>query len=255
MADTNFRIGQFRRDQIANWDTQNTPLTKGTGPSDFYDIQYLENPNIIDTKFYDFNIVCNGSVGETAFSIDNTFYIKFAVPKIQGREQDYIIELRNDSENEAIIQELKEIHVDPASGSKDTEYTYFSFIFTPNNTYRKLCFRLQRIGQDYREDEENRLKPKIEIKTLKKIGNIITYLQSNNINQYPNLESFKKIGIQGPPGLMFSVNGEEMVINRTGIYELYHEDILITFLGFLPEIADFPQDINGKDFFILDFRY
>jgi hypothetical protein len=46
---------------------------------------------------------------------------------------------------------------------------------------------------------------------------------------------------------MFTINGEEMIIGRTGIYELYHPDILINYLGFVTYSDD--------DFFIVDYQY
>jgi len=40
----------------------------------------------------------------------------------------------------------------------------------------------------------------------------------------------QKIGIQGQPGLMLNINGEEIRVGRTGIYEML-DDLEITFLG------------------------
>ena len=56
----------------------------------------------------------------------------------------------------------------------------------------------------------------------------------------------KQIGIQGPPGLLMSINGEEIRIGRSGLYEITY-GINTTFIGFIVE-AD-------EKYFILDYQY
>jgi hypothetical protein len=61
------------------------------------------------------------------------------------------------------------------------------------------------------------------------------------------------MGIQGPTGLLFSMNGEEIRIGKSGIYEV--QDFPIENLGFvIKDTSPVPYQ-DGKDFFIMDFQY
>ena len=51
---------------------------------------------------------------------------------------------------------------------------------------------------------------------------------------------------------MMCINGEEIRIGRTGIYEL-NNGITVQYIGFIVKESDFTQD--GKDYFIMDFQY
>jgi hypothetical protein len=127
--------------------------------------------------------------------------------------------------------------------ANDDSYVTFELIFTPNgNNYNQLVFLLARTAYDYRV--ESRIM-EVEIEEFSTINNIIA--------DYLPCDELKKIGIQGPPGLMFVLNGEEFQLGRTGIYELCNDEIVVTYLGFV--INDSKQTTDGKDFFILDYRY
>ena len=62
----------------------------------------------------------------------------------------------------------------------------------------------------------------------------------------------KKIGIQGRPNLLFSINGEEMRLNKTGIYEISYDRIDVNHIGFI--VKD-PQNANIDSSIILDYTY
>ena len=52
---------------------------------------------------------------------------------------------------------------------------------------------------------------------------------------------------------MFVLDGEEIRIGRTGVYELYNDNIEISYIGFIIKDSLFTQ--SGKDFFVMDFKY
>ena len=56
-------------------------------------------------------------------------------------------------------------------------------------------------------------------------------LGANLVNFYGGAKQFNKLGIQAPPGTKAVINGKEIMVGRTGIYEL-DEDIAITTLRF-----------------------
>ena len=49
-----------------------------------------------------------------------------------------------------------------------------------------------------------------------------------------NKGTLKQIGVQGPPGLLMSINGEPIRIGRSGLYEI-NNGINTTFIGFIVE--------------------
>ena len=51
---------------------------------------------------------------------------------------------------------------------------------------------------------------------------------------------------------MMCINGEEIHIGRSGVYELYF-NISVDFLGFVIKKSSQTQD--GLDYFILDYQY
>ena len=69
----------------------------------------------------------------------------------------------------------------------------------------------------------------------------------------PGVSKIHQLGLQGPPGLLFSVNGEELRIGKSGIYEL--KDITVTKLGFVIKNTSPIPFADGKDYFILDYYY
>ena len=74
---------------------------------------------------------------------------------------------------------------------------------------------------------------------------------SDNLNNTTSLvfenKSWVKLGIQAPPGTQWEINSKQILIGRTGIYEL-DDDIEINTLKLLSEI-DKAHDI------IIDFAY
>lgn len=82
------------------------------------------------------------------------------------------------------------------------------------------------------------------------------YLMTNIIDILTStygLTELIRIGIQGPTGLMMSINGEQIKIGKTGIYELNDINIKITYLGFA--LKENALNVDGYDNFILDFEY
>ena len=70
---------------------------------------------------------------------------------------------------------------------------------------------------------------------------------------FVSLQYIKKMGLQGPPGFMFSMNGEEIHIGKSGMYEV--EGINISNLSFvIKNISPIPYEDN-LDYFIMDFLY
>lgn len=169
---------------------------------------------------------------------EESYYIKFMVYQKTDFDQYFDIILKNKTTGDtSITQRVKTYKT--IAGKSNNKIAY-EFVFTPNSTYNQIVFRLQRIDFDYSLSREMN----IEVVELCRVTNIVdTSLKV----KHPELVYLKKIGVQGPTGMMFVLNGEEIKIGRTGIYELYSDLIQITFLGFILK--------NDKTFFTVDYQY
>ena len=230
---SNSKIGQLRRNQITSYFTNLN-----------YSLDLLVNENsIID--FYDPYIQVTGvNVVTSVYS----YYLRFEVKQLTNSVQDFVIKLKNSELETDNSQNIRSFSV-----KQGTESTVFELIFNPSGTYNEIIFELERAILDFNTtDDQGRAGRIMDIKILDFyiINNIVSdYLSVT----YSGLTTLKKIGIQGPPGLLFVIDGEEIKVGRTGIYELNIDGITVSYLGFI--IKDSPQTPDGKDFFIMDFKY
>ena len=133
-------------------------------------------------------------------------------------------------------------------------YTECELVFTPNDKiYNAIVFEKARANAsdtnsiELVQDNENNKFTKIQ---LKKLVNIINILKE----KYSNFSHIKQLGIQGPSGFIFSMNGEEFYIGKTGIYEV--SDVNISNLSFVVDEKRIQEDDRKeKGFFIMDFKY
>jgi hypothetical protein len=126
-----------------------------------------------------------------------------------------------------------ETFVIPAGENQTFNY---EIIFIPDMAYKEIVLELQRESYDFQVEDGR----KINIKNivLNTINNILNNITRNLI--------IRKIGIQGPTGLTFIIDGEVVRIGRSGIYELYHDSLTISFIGVI---------LNEGDSFIMDYKY
>ncbi|AXF52529.1 MAG: carbohydrate binding domain protein [Caudoviricetes sp.] len=217
-----YQIGQVTKNQISSY------LTNITYRKD------LVNTEDTIIAFQNPRLVLSGS---NVLSSMYTYYLSFKVRQNATYAQDFTVKLKSDAENtEVPFQDIKKFNV-----KKGNSYSTFEFVFTPNSTFNQVIFELQRLNIDFTGTSRVL---NIEITNFSRVNNIISdYL----IPKYSGLSNLKKIGIQGKPGLLFTINGEEIRVGRSGIYELYHKDITISYLGFVA--------IDDDNHFILDFKY
>lgn len=85
-------------------------------------------------------------------------------------------------------------------------------IFTPSAEYNTLLFQLSRTaGEDLKY-------PVILYEDVKMLNNQIT-------------ETYNKIGIQSHPGLLTCINGEKIIVGRSGLYEIKNGIISVNFFA------------------------
>lgn len=226
-------FGQFRRKQV---DSYLTSLT--------YNLITAQVESNLST-----GVFFNEKIAELDLnSIDENgkqkgYYMKFKIYKQETSNQIITIKLINTDKNIDNVQKIKTLSLNAGLA---TEYMTFEMIIAPNSNYNQICFELTRTSEDFSQVNEDGTYGRtinIEIDNLSSIYNIINYLN-------PSIEGkgkLKQIGVQGPSGMLMCINGEEIRIGRTGIYEINY-GIAINSIGFVVE----PND--GKNF-LMDYQY
>lgn len=228
-----YQIGQLRRNQINSYSTalsyRQDLIRNENSIIDFYDqCMYLSGANIVSSIY--------------------SYYLKFEVTQLPEVIQEFSIKLQSDEVTVDNIQNIRSFVVKQGLGT-----TTFELIFTPNSNYNQIIFELKRMALDFYTDNGDGTSGRIMNIKILQFDRVINVISSYLAKNFPGMTSLKKIGIQGPPGLLFCIDGEEIRIGRSGIYELYNEDITISYIGFIIKDSLFTQD--GKDFFIMDFKY
>ena len=232
-----YKFGQFRKSQLSSYLT----------PLDYsLDDLRVESSLSKGVVFIDKGIDLEGSNVLQALTSDGkqrSYYLRFKIFK-QETIQKITIRLINTTKTQDNVQTIENIEV-PVG--EITDYDIFELVISPNDnhTYNQIYFELNRELIDY-----NTLKPDgtygremhIEVDRLDEIYNVINFLQTS----IENKGKLKQIGVQGPPGLLMSINGEAIRIGRSGLYEI-NNGINTTFIGFIVE-AD-------EKYFILDYQY
>ena len=223
----NYSLGQFRKtntdsymDQILNYRMTEIKTTKEDSEAIIFIDQGL-------------------SLSKAPLEEKHNYYLHFRVHK-GNRPQIISLKLKNENEVDGDIQELYTYEIE-AGDYKET--VPIDLLITPVNNFNQLVFELQRVSADYRmenPDGTHGRKTDIEIIYLGEMKNLLDLMNTNKI---------LKMGIQGPSGLMMCINGEEIHIGRSGIYEMIY-DVPIYFLGIV--IEDPKKDDN---YFIIDYQY
>lgn len=242
-----YNIGQFRRTSnlddyyeniIAN-DIQIEQFSKERMSENNLQI-FFENP------YYDFS-----NINKT-LNKQNYYYLKFSVKKLNSN-QNFYLKLKNFSNNELEEEEenqqiIANFDVPKKFLQTDNEWATFEIIIVPNKSYKQLYWDLTRtLLEDYKTD--------FNIQTNEE--NVIGRKMNVIINQFAiikniveDINKIVKIGIQGPPSFLMCINGEQIRIGKTGIFEINEDDFIISFIGFIPKIKN-----NVLEYFIMDYEY
>lgn len=236
-----YNIGQFRR-------TSNINDYYEDISNDFV-IQYfqerlneLTSTVFFENAYYDFSNTGN------KMNKQNYYYLNFSVKKMNSI-QNFYLKLKNltqsdddfSDNNEQIIAEFTV----PQSTIED-DWTNFEIIIAPNKTYGQLYWDLRRtISNDYLSASDMQVEGAIGRKMTIVINQFAIIK-----NIVKDINKIVKIGVQGPPSLLMCINGEQIRIGKTGIFEINEDNISISFVGFVPKVK------NGiLEYFIMDYEY
>ena len=229
-----FQFGQFRRSQL---DSFLTPLK--------YKLEQAKIKSTISTAvtFVDNVISLTDALKPTEQDgiRAKNYYIRFRIYK-KANPQTIRIKLINTNKQTDNIQNLRTIVVD---AGRETEYNTYEIVIPPNNNYNQIKFELQRELEDYNKKNSDGTHGricKIEVIRLDEIYNVIDYLTT-----IINKSALLQIGVQSAPGLLMCINGEEIRVGRSGLYEILN-GYKVTFIGFIVEP-------NDNKHFMLDYQY
>ncbi len=225
-----FNFGQFRKSSIGAGTEFLNSLSFNV-----IDIQ-SDATDSSEVSFRDKAIVLKG---ESKFNNSLNYYLRLKIKK-QTTIQNITVRLRN--AESTLYQYVNEYMIPVSKAGED--YVIIDLVIAPNSSYDRVELILQRTLEDYREEARQIV-----------LDSIATFVGSfyNIINAIFNQtgQALTKIGIQGPSGLLMCINGQEIRIGPSGIYEI-NNDYRVLFIGFaiLPEEKD-----SDKTYFILDYQY
>ena len=236
-----YNIGQFRR-------TSNIEDYYEDISSDFV-IQYFQErlSELTSTVFFE-NAYYDFSNTGSKMNKQNYYYLNFSVKKMNSI-QNFYLKLKNltqsdddfSDSNEQIIAEFTV----PQSTIED-DWTNFEIIIAPNKTYGQLYWDLRRtISNDYLSTSDMQVEGAIGRKMTIVINQFAIIK-----NIVKDINKIVKIGVQGPPSLLMCINGEQIRIGKTGIFEINEDNVSISFVGFIPKIKN-----NILEYFIMDYEY
>lgn len=199
-------VGQYNHNNASSDDASFiTPITTGTvsrysgsggaGSLEAFADECITNLSLVSSNYYYFRCQIK----------------RMSMPQI------FSIKLINYNDN-AVEQFIKQITV---QGGDREEWVNIDFVFHPLVSFDTILFQLQRTSEDYQGVTRY---PKIAYQQLGYINNIINSKVGNGV-------SLLKIGVQSHPGLAMCVNGEEIHISRTGIFEVKNGIIPVTFFS------------------------
>ena len=204
------------------------------------DIQ-TPSPLLRDEEYFkDKSFLINNS-----FNFQNNYYVKLQIKRTLVYDQNFQIILKNDNETTA-QQFIKNFFVPKLEEDEEINKTVVvELVFNPIVNFDRLILKLTRITNDYTlaNDTNGWMGRVIEL------GDCVCYTINNllKLSFFNGISELTKIGIQGSSGLLMCINGEEIRVGPSGIYQIKN-GYKITFIGFV--LID-----GSNDYFLLDYQY
>lgn len=152
----------------------------------------------------------------STLSSNNHYYFHGKIKRMLS-DQEFEIKLVN-FDDSSLDQFIKNVTV---TGGNENEWVDIEFTFTPFVTFDTILFYLKRTAEDSLTGARI---PIIIYEELSIINNVIP-------KKIRPDTALIKIGVQGRPGALMCINGEEIRICRTGIYEIKNGVILVDFFS------------------------
>lgn len=254
------QIGQIRKNASG---TYLSPLSKYS--SSVY-ISWYDNGKV----FEDYALHLGTEANPQPFRAKTTYYLRFSATRqdsnlqpayggeisnfdfslVLYQERGTIREASHTGEKTQTIE--KSLNLGPYQEGVNSRTKEFTIVFTPNEDYNFLCFKLGRIGYDYIIEARNPFiyeGPGDPDNTLDFDDNGDVCVVNSILDV--GVAAVDKIGIQSRPGALFCVNREPIRLGRSGVYEI-NNGTQISFVGVMAPNGDDTTKIQD---FILDYAY
>lgn len=238
-----YKFGQIRRNQI---ETFLTPIP--------FELKYEEQPSVLSEAivFNEVMLNCNLSNVDSTKTKKRNYFLRVKMYRDPIEEMLITIILqKQDGTEEDKTQNLGTVKVAKGKGENaPLEFDIFDIVIPPNAEYDQIWFKVNRTLTDYQmSNTDGKTAGKIlrintEELLLAEINNVIDVLNP----AIENKGRLKQIGVQSAPGLQMCIDGEQIRVGRSGIYEI-NNGVNVQFLGFIIE-----PDNDGK-YFLLDYQY
>lgn len=238
-----YKIGQLRKNQIASYGTlMQLPTSAISGSLNF-------SVNNKSTTLYYINSVEN-------FKKDNNYYIRFnfTTGASEGQKVMLLCSIFGRDKKQPVkyfsgIQKYKTVIDKDGKETKEAIPFTCEMVFTPNdNVYNKVT--LERVNSSFSisiDSSKNNITNTYNNIELQELINVLPRLNDGGVS------IIRKIGIQAPTGFMFMLNGEELHVGKSGIYEV--EDVNVKNIGFAIKKNQSMPYPDKEDFFIMDYLY
>ena len=173
-------------------------------------------------------------VFHTSVSSSKGYYIKLKIYK-QATTQNITIKMEDTN---TIVRNGQLIDMIEIPAGDPTDFYIFEKVFMPNRNCNQIKIELDRNPADY---EVNPNRPNVygRIVNLE----VLSFAEVKNIIPY----RLKRIGVQGTPGLLMCINGEQIQIGKSGLFEI-NIDYSISYFGVVLEK-------DSDKVFLLDYQY
>lgn len=210
------------------------------------------NVSAIDEQDFIFTEQCL-KLDDGFFQIENNYFLHTKIKRLSSAQTFDVYLINGDDTNnfnECEKQFIKKITI--KNSDKENSWVDFSCIFSPlKSNFNTIVFKLARTVEDFTKIRV----PIIVYEELCVIKNML------NDRDMISAENLIKIGVQSHPGALLCINGEEITVGKTGIYELRPGNILIDFLGYVVptiyniDLNTFSESISIFDDTNFDFSY
>ena len=233
-----YNIGQllFDPDKLTNPNNSNSYVTVLEDDEYSYQAYSFQNlTNSSNKQFYDYGICFKETLAK-----NNSYYIRFSIKTRSDSQQNISLKLKSQDGVSEREQFIKTFYI---NASLDEQDVYCETIVTPkDDSYNYLVWELQRISADYIEDDDPITQGDPRNGRIIKLDN----LSISIVNPQNTVGTLKKIGVQARPSFLMCINGQEIRVGKSRIYEI-NNGVEIASIGFIPK--------DEKDFFIMDYEY
>lgn len=231
-------IGQYRKE--SNLNTYYTDRIN--------DLIQSQQADAVQGFGFDDNMKFKNIINTYNFQNSKSYYLKFKVQRRADGQQVFDLRLKhstdgelNSNTNSQIIQDKLIVPAKKAD-NKNKVYTTFEVVFSPNENYDQLYWRLYRSSIDFIKSDSTDAPGRAMNVIVLQFYELIDLIK---IKKIPS-NSLTKIGVQGPPSLLMCINKEPIRIGKSGIYEI-NNGIIVNSICFYPKTQD--------DFFIIDYQF